>query len=107
MTPYIATIANNARGLRNNFRKGLYTAPKPRYKGVSAMERDMNGLDVDDTGFGFRSGAIYRNDSTDPEIDGWHWCVGSERPRGPFPTKAEARADANRYLQSLEGMRQK
>lgn len=62
----------------------------------------MNGLDPDDSGFGFRSGLIWRNDNSDPVRDGWFWSVGSEYTRGPYSSKAKARASANRYLRSLD-----
>lgn len=60
----------------------------------------MNGLDRDDTGFGTRSGAIYRNEGG--AVKGWFWYVGSEHVRGPYSSKAKARASANRYLRSLD-----
>ena len=61
----------------------------------------MNGLDRDESGFGVRSGAVFRNEGGDGP-DGWFWYVGSEFTRGPYPSKAKARASANRYLRSLD-----
>lgn len=60
-----------------------------------------NGLDMDTTGFGFRSGAIFRNEGGDGP-DGWFWYVGSEFTRGPYDSKAKARASRDRYLRSLD-----
>jgi hypothetical protein len=54
---------------------------------------------MDSTGFGTRSGAVYRNEGGRP---GWCWYVGSEYVRGPYSSKAKAVASRNRYLRSLE-----
>lgn len=59
----------------------------------------MNGLDRDETGFGSLSGAIYRNDGGSVGSDaGWFWYVGSSAARGPFATKAAAKADRDRLF---------
>lgn len=64
------------------------------------MTKYQNGLDKDESGFGFRSGAIYRNEREG--ISTWHWYVGSEFTRGPYGSKAKAVASRNRYLRSLD-----
>jgi len=60
----------------------------------------MNGLDRDEAGFGFRSGAIYRNDSP-PDSVGWFFYVGSEQARGPYDSKAAAVKARDAYLGGL------
>ncbi len=55
----------------------------------------MNGLDKDGTGFGTRSGLVYRNEGKMP---GWCWFVGCCKTRGPFATKAEAVADRDKAI---------
>jgi hypothetical protein len=57
-----------------------------------------NPVEIDETGFGFRSGMIWRRALTTE----WFWLVGSEYARGPYSSKAKARASANRYLKSLD-----
>jgi hypothetical protein len=56
-----------------------------------------NGLNRDESGFGWRQGCIYENSNGNAD-DGWWWIVGSCPARGPFVTKAEAVADRNREL---------
>jgi hypothetical protein len=59
-----------------------------------------NGLDMDSTGFGFRSGALYRNEGG-PGPDGWFWFVGMLAPVGPFRTKGLAVKARDAYLARL------
>ena len=61
----------------------------------------MNGLDRDESGFGTRIGAIFRNEDAQGKTIGWFWYVGSEYTRGPYSSKAKAAASRNRYLRSI------
>jgi hypothetical protein len=68
-------------------------------------EQEMNmanGLDRDETGFGTRSGLIYRNTDANGDTVGWFYFIGSEHTRGPYSSKAKAVASRNRQLRSLD-----